>query len=367
MEGIDQSDDMRLQVLVTGMHLSTEYGATWNEIVNDGFRVDGRIETLLASDTGVGVAKSIGLGVSGFADAFAGLSPDIVVVLGDRYEILAAAIAAMCLRIPIAHIHGGETSEGAMDEGIRHSITKLSHFHFVATGTYRRRVIQLGENPDNVFVVGGLGIDSIKRLHLLDRSELEASLGLRFRERSLLVTFHPVTLEKGDALGQTAELLAALDELEDTTIVFTMPNADMENRVIQRAIKDFVLDKPDAFEFTSLGQLRYLSCIRNMDGVVGNSSSGLIEVPYFRKGTVNIGSRQGGRIRASTVIDCGNSREEIAEAIARLYTSDFEERLKNGDSPYGEGGASEDIVGILGQLELRGQIKKPFFDMQAPV
>lgn len=365
MQGIEESSLLDLQVIATGMHLSPEFGLTYRDIEADGFQIDRKVEMLLSSDTPVGVTKSMGLALCGFADALAELKPDMLLVLGDRYEIFAAAAAAMIVRIPIAHLHGGETTEGAFDEAIRHSITKMSHLHFVAAEEYRRRVIQLGESPERVFLVGGLGIDNILKLDLLDRPALEASLGFRLGTRNLLVTFHPATLEENSAAGQMAELLAALDELRDTHLIFTMPNADTDGRILFRMIENFVArDTATRRAFTSLGQIRYLSCLRHVDGVVGNSSSGLTEAPSFRKGTVNIGDRQRGRLKAPSVIDCVATHSAIREALSRLYVPSFQATLASVVNSYGTGGASEAIVRILEQWSFEGLLKKHFHDLQ---
>jgi GDP/UDP-N,N'-diacetylbacillosamine 2-epimerase (hydrolysing) len=363
IEGIRRSPLLDLQLIVTGMHLSPEFGLTVKSIEDDGFRIDRRVEMLLSSDTAVGVTKSMGLGMIGFADALAELHPDFMLLLGDRYEIFAAAAAAMVARVPIVHLHGGEKTEGAFDEAIRHSITKMSHLHFVAAEEYRRRVIQLGEEPERVFLVGGLGVDSILRLKLLERKELEKSLDFKLQARNLLVTFHPVTLENNTSAAQMEEMLAALLELSDVGLIFTMPNADAEGRVLIKQIKDFCSHHPHAKAYTSLGQLLYLSCIRHMDGVVGNSSSGLAEAPTFKKGAVNIGDRQRGRIRASSVIDCQPQRASIRVALERLYSGAFQEALVTVENPYGKGGASDSIVDILGQTVSDNLLKKSFYDL----
>lgn len=364
MEGIRQSGSLELQVVATGMHLSPEFGLTYRAIEEDGFTIDRKVEMLLSSDSAVGVTKSLGLAVIGFADALAELQPDIMLVLGDRYEILAAATAALIARIPVAHLHGGELTEGACDDAIRHAVTKMAHLHFVAADEYRRRVIQLGEMPERVFNVGGLGIDNIFRLPLLERPELEESLKFHLGERSLLVTFHPTTLDRGQAGAQMAELLGALETLKNTRIVLTMPNSDTESRGLFDMVNDFVAAKPGTRKaFTSLGQLRYLSCLRWVDGVVGNSSSGLLEAPSFKKGTINIGDRQRGRLRASSVIDCAPSREEILEALERLYSADFQSVVRQTANPYGNGGASERVVEILAGIDCTLLARKSFHDL----
>lgn len=365
MQGIKDDPELTLQIIATGMHLSPEFGLTYREIENDGFQIDRKVEMLTSSDTPVGIAKSMGLGLIGFADALNEVRPDLIVVLGDRFEIFAAVAAALVARIPVAHLHGGETTQGAFDEALRHSITKMSHLHFVAAEEYRRRVIQLGEQPERVFLVGGLGIDNIKRLKLLDRAELEASLDFKLGQKNLLITFHPVTLETATAVDQMAELLTAVGELQDTQLVFTMPNADTDGRVLIRMVEQFVAQHPNARAYTSLGQLRYLSCIAQVDGVVGNSSSGLAEVPSFKKGTINIGDRQRGRLQAASVINCEPTRQSIAAALGRLYHADFQGGLSHVRNPYGEGGASEKVVETIKNYAIDGIAKKAFYDLPA--
>ena len=363
IQGIKDAPELTLQVIATGMHLSPEFGLTYREIEQDGFQIDRKVEMLTSSDTSVGVAKSMGLGMIGFADALNELQPDLIVVLGDRYEIFAAVAAALVARIPVAHLHGGETTEGAFDEAFRHSITKMSHLHFVAAKEYRQRVIQLGEHPDRVFLVGGLGIDAIKRTALLDREALEASLDFRLGAKNLLITFHPVTLESQSSAQQMAQLLAALGQLDaDTHLIFTMPNADNGSRELARMVDDFVLTHPNARAYVSLGQLRYLSCMKLVDGVVGNSSSGLAETPSLATGTVNIGDRQRGRLKAQSVIDCPPQRQAILDAINMLFTADFRQSLQTVVNPYGNGGASQKIVQALQDHPLDDILKKSFYN-----
>jgi len=362
IEGISKSSKLELQLVVTGMHLSAEFGMTVGAIEEDGFAIDRKIEMLLSSDSAVGIAKSIGLAMIGFADALAELRPDLMVVLGDRYEIFGAAASAMIARIPIAHLHGGETTEGAIDEAIRHSITKMSHLHFVATEQYRQRVIQLGEQPEHIINVGGLGIDNILRHKLLTRVELEEVLDFKFAQRNLLITFHPVTLERDNGAQQLDDLLGALAELRNTGLIFTMPNADNAGRLFADKIKAFCTDYPHARAYTSLGQLRYLSCIQHVDGVVGNSSSGLAEVPSFKRGTINIGDRQRGRLKAASVIDCEPNKESIQRALKRLFSLDFQATLSKVENPYGGGGASEAIVRRLESQSFDNLLKKRFYN-----
>ncbi len=366
MQGIKDDPDLTLQIIVTGMHLSLEFGLTYREIELDGFRIDRKVEMLTSSDTSVGIAKSMGLGLIGFADALNDLRPDLIVVLGDRFEIFSAVAAALVARIPVAHLHGGEATEGLIDEAIRHSITKMAHLHFVAAEEYRQRVIQLGEQPERVFLVGGLGIDSIKRLRLLERPELEASLDFRFGRKNLLVTFHPVTLEKATAAEQMSELLAALGDLADTHLIFTLPNADTDSRILIKMVEQFVASHSNSRAYKSLGQLRYLSCIAQVDGVVGNSSSGLVEVPSFKKGTIDIGDRQRGRLKAASVIEAAPTKGSIAAALKKLYSDDFQGSLNKVTNPYGEGGASEKVVTSIKSSSLVDILKKRFYDIRQP-
>lgn len=363
MDGIRVAHDLTLQVIATGMHLAPEFGLTYREIEADGFVIDRKVEMLLSSDSPVGIGKSIGLGMIGFADAIQQLRPDIMVVLGDRFETFAAASAAMVARLPIAHLHGGEATEGAIDESIRHSITKMAQLHFVAAEEYRRRVIQLGEDSNRVFLVGGLGVDSIKRLHAISRADLEHRLSFKFRERNLVVTFHPVTLEVASAQRQLDELLAALSEYQDIGLLFTMPNADTEGRALFSMIEDFSKTRPNAKAYTSLGSTLYLSALSQVDGVVGNSSSGLTEAPSFRIGTIDIGDRQRGRLKADSVISCQPIKESIMAAISEMYSPAFQDRLKSVVNPYGDGGAADRIVNVLATISLDGILKKQFHDL----
>jgi len=361
MSAIEADPALELQIIATGMHLSPEFGLTYKEIEKD-FTITKKIEMLLSSDTPVGISKSMGLAQISFAESFEELKPDLVVVLGDRYEIFSAASAAMIARIPIAHLHGGETTEGAFDESIRHSITKMAHLHFTAAEEYRDRVIQLGEHPDRVFNVGGMGIDAIKRITLLEKSELEKSINFTFGTKNLLVTFHPVTLESHTAAEQFQALLNALDTLEDTHIIFTKANSDTDGRIINTMIDTYVSHNTKAVAFASMGQLRYLSALQFVDAVVGNSSSGLLEAPSFHIGTINIGDRQKGRLKALNVIDCEPTKKAICESLAKLYTPEFQQQLSTVKNPYGEGGAVEKIIHILKNTPLDDLLKKSFYD-----
>jgi UDP-hydrolysing UDP-N-acetyl-D-glucosamine 2-epimerase len=337
-----------LQLVVTGMHLAHEFGHTVDEIEKDGFAIARRVEMLVSSDTAAGVAKSIGLGVIGMSDALETLRPDIVVVLGDRFEILAAAQACLVHNIPLAHIAGGDTTEGAFDESIRHAITKMSHVHFVTNALSAERVRQLGEDPAQVHVVGSPGLDHLRRTRLLDRSALEAALGARLGARNLLVTFHPVTLEPGAGVAQFDELLKALEETDEaTTIWFTRPNADTGGRAIAARLDDWAAAHGERVHvFASLGQLRYLSLMAQVDAVVGNSSSGLYEAPSFGVRSVDIGDRQRGRLAAASVMHCKPTHAAISTAIANAVAAG----RAAVDNPYGDGDSARRIVEILRAL-----------------
>lgn len=363
IDGIAKSNMLDLQLCVTGMHLSPEFGLTFKEIEADGYQIDSKVEMLLSSDTPSAITKSMGLGLIGFADQFERLKPDLVIILGDRYEIMCAAMAATIARIPIAHLHGGEKTEGAFDEAIRHSITKMSHLHFTAAEEYRKRVIQLGENPETVFNVGGLGVDNILKLDLLSREELEKSLSFKLGAKNVLVTFHPVTLENKTSGMQMEELISALDKLLDCKIIFTMPNADTDGREIFQSIQSFCRRNENAVAFTSLGQTRYLSCLNHVDMAVGNSSSGLAEVPSFKIPTVNIGDRQRGRMKAASVIDCKPLDHEIYRSIMKALSPEFKKICSNVTNPYGSGGASSTIIEKLEHIGNLNLLKKNFYDL----
>ncbi len=364
LRALQESPDFELVILASGTHLSSEFGSTISEIESDGFRVAQKIEMLLSSDTPVGVSKSMGLGILGYAQALQEIGPDILLLLGDRFEAFAVAAAATVQRIPMAHCHGGETTEGAIDEAFRHTITKMSHLHFVSTNEYRKRVVQLGEHPSRVHLVGALGLENIDRSTLMTREELEESLGWELGERCLLVTFHPVTLEWQTSLGQIEELLYALDELENIRLLFTMPNADTDGRTIISGIRKYVAENSHkAACFESLGRIRYLSAVRHCVGVVGNSSSGILEVPSLGKGTVDIGDRQKGRVAAESVIHCQPTREEIAIALKELLSPKFQEMAKDVLNPYWHGRASGGIVSALRAVHYEGLLKKSFFDV----
>ena len=363
IELIANDNELQLQLIATGMHLSPEFGYTLNEITEAGFMVDKKVECLLSSDSSIGVSKTIALAISGFADALAELTPDLVVVLGDRTEILGAVIATAMVNIPIAHLHGGETTEGAYDEAIRHSITKFSHLHFTSTEAYRKRVIQLGEHPDTVFNVGAIGLDAIKKLPLLDKASFEQAIGFKLKERNILITYHPVTLEKEAPIETFENILTALDELTDTALIFTHANSDKNGRIINRMITEYVSSHKDkAVEFKSLGQLRYLSALQYVDFVIGNSSSGILEVPAFYIPTINIGDRQKGRICNESVINSNNSLEDIKKSITFALDKTFREKIQQQELLYGNGTAAGKILKIIKEHN-HISIKKSFYNI----
>lgn len=346
MEAIRHDASLELQVIVTGMHLSPEFGSTYRVIEADGFRIDGKVETLLSSDSPTGVAKAIGLGVIGFADAFARLTPDMIVVLGDRFEILAAAQAAMVFQIPVAHLAGGDTGAGTYDNVIRHCITKIASLHFVTHDEARRRVVQLGERPDRVFDVGATSVDNIVNLSYLSREEMEKSLGITLRDPLLLITFHPLTMDEHSAGDELAALLSALDGFQKQhggTMVFTKANADNGGRAVNAAVEAYVASRPDAHLFASLGQARYLSLMKLAALVVGNSSSGVYEAPYLRTPTVDIGSRQRGRAAPTSVVRCDANATAIESGMEAALKMDFD-RV---EMIYGKGTASGDILRLI--------------------
>lgn len=360
---IESDIELELQIVVTGMHLSDKYGMTIDEIRADGFEINTRIDILPEESTDETISIAIGKAISGLTKAYKELRPDIIILLGDRFEILSAAISAQISRIPIAHIHGGELTEGLIDEAFRHSISKMSHLHFVATDEYKKRVIQLGEQPDKVFLVGGLGVDAMNEIEPFSKEQVEAILGIKIKEKSLLVTFHPVTLESGKSASQLQELLRSLSELEETTLLFTMPNSDMENHELFEMIENFTRVKRNAFCYKSLGQRLYYSCLALVDGVVGNSSSGLIEAPSFKKGTINIGDRQLGRIQAKSVINCSPDAKSISQALEHLYSPNFQLSLQDSFNPYGTGGATKIIISEIKKASLESLLKKKFYDL----
>jgi len=363
MKKIKESEYLDLQIIVTGAHLSYEFGLTYRTIEKDGFYIDKKVEMLLSSDTEVGITKSMGLGMIGFADALNEVKPDLLIILGDRFEAFVAASAATVAKIPIAHMYGGETTEGAYDEAFRHSITKMSHLHFTSTDVYRNRVIQMGEDPDRVFNVGTTSVDNIKSMKLLLRGEFEKSINLKLNIKNLLITYHSETLSCSSSVEEFQKILSVLDALEDVSLIFTEANADNGGRAINEAVNKYVKNNTHkAVVFKTLGELRYLSAMQYVDAVVGNSSSGLTEAPSFRIGTVNIGDRQLGRVRSASVIDCLDSKH-LDAAFRTLYSGEFKSNLAHVINPYGLGGSVGKIVSVLEYSNLDNILQKCFRDI----
>jgi GDP/UDP-N,N'-diacetylbacillosamine 2-epimerase (hydrolysing) len=363
MKAIQADNNLELQVIATGMHLSPKFGSTVNEIEQDGYKVDEKVDCLDGGDSAIDVTNAMAKTMIGCAEAYSKLKPDVVLILGDRFEIFSAAAAALLAKIPIAHLHGGEVTSGAIDESFRHAITKMSALHFVANEEYQRRVLQMGENPNYVYNVGGLGVDAMLNFDLLSKEQLASELGINFLSKSLLVTFHPETATSTAPEFQITEIINALAGLNDTTLIFTMPNADTGNSIVTEIIQQFVNENENRYFFESLGQTRYLSTLKIVDGVVGNSSSGLAEAPSFKIGTINIGDRQNGRIQASSVLNCEAFQSHIVRAIEEIYSDGFQSSLKTAVNPYGTGGASQRIVEILKEVKLEGLIMKSFNDL----
>lgn len=367
MQEINKDNDLELYLIVSGMHLSPEFGMTYQEIEEDGFEINAKVEMLLSSDSPAGISKSIGLGVIGFADEFQRADLDMLILLGDRYEALSAAICALVMRIPIAHLHGGELTEGAIDEGIRHSITKMSYLHFTSTEQYRNRVIQLGENPERVFYVGALGVENIKKINLMTKEELERSIHFEIDENTVIVTYHPVTLENNTVEEQFLNLLEVLDGNPKIRMIFTKANADTNGRIVNELIDKYAAQNSErACAFVSLGQKRYLSALKYCRIVIGNSSSGIIEAPSFGKPIINIGDRQKGRICADSVINCGYTQQEIQQAMETALTEEFENKASNCRNPYEKENTAANIISVIKDYLLNDKIKlkKGFYDIK---
>lgn len=359
-----QDEQLELHLIVTGSHLAGDFGMSVREIEDAGIPIARKIDILEVSDVAVDVAKAAGRGVIGFAGALGELKPDIVVVLGDRYEALAAAFSSAILGVPVAHLHGGELTEGSSDDSFRHAITKLASLHFVAAEPYRVRVIQMGESPDRVFLVGGLGVDAMSRLPLLGRDEVERRLNFAIDDRTLLATIHPATAGAADSGLECNEMLAALEIERDLRIVFTLANADAGGRGVNKQIKAFVARNPTrSICFSSLGSQLYFSCLQFVKGVIGNSSSGLLEAPSFHIGTINIGPRQRGRLRGASVIDCAPDRRSIGRALSRLFSVEFQRAVSSASNPYGSGGATPEIIRVLKAADLSKLYTKSFYDI----
>ena len=365
LKEIEKSRFLELSLLLSGSHLEERLGLTYKEVQRD-FKHFYKVPLGLENDDETALCSAFSAGVAGFSKVLEQTQPDIMVLLGDRYEMLSAGIAGMLRAVPLAHIHGGESTQGAIDEGIRHALTKMSHIHFCATSLYKRRIIQLGENPARVYNVGGLGVENIKRLELLSKKDFENSLGFRLGKKNILVTFHPQTIEKKSASKQFSQILNALDSLKDTHFIFTGANADNGGKIINEMAQSYCFKNPEKAIFAiSLGQLRYLSAIKHADIVLGNSSSGICEAPSLKKATINIGNRQKGRIKAPSIIDAKCDKSAILKAIKKAYSKDFQAKLKSVKNPYGSGFASKKIIKVLENIKLNGILKKKFYDLDA--
>lgn len=363
MQLIKQSNQLQLQIIATGAHLSPEFGLTYKNIENDGFIIDEKVEILLSSDTAASIAKTMGMAMMGMADVLPRLKPDLIVILGDRYEMLSIASAATIFKIPIAHLHGGEITEGAYDDAIRHSITKMSHLHFTSTEEYKKRVIQMGENPENVFNVGAIGLDNIRDLKLLSKQELETDLDIKFKKYNYQVTFHPETLGNLSSAEQFQNLLYVIEKQEDSFFIFTKANADTDGRIINQMIDDFVKKHADiAKAFNSLGTLRFLSTVRICTAIVGNSSSGILEAPSLCTPTINIGDRQKGRTQASSIINVDNSEKSIFSGFQLVKNLIIENKISEVKNPYDNGGAAQEILNKI--LEFKTiKTNKSFYNL----
>lgn len=365
MKAIQQDTKLQLQIIATNMHLSPEFGLTYKEIEQDGFKIDKKVQMLLSGDTSNATTKSVGLATIGFADAYEDLQPDLVVVLGDRYEILAAVTAALFFKIPVAHLHGGEITEGAYDDCIRHAITKMSHLHFTSTEAYRQRVIQLGEQPERVFYVGAIGIENIKHTSFLSKQELEESIHFSLGDKSLLVTYHPVTLENHTAASQCQNLLNALNEFPEYKVIFTLPNSDTDGRILIQMIQEYASKNSErCMSIPSLGLKRYLSALKYVNAVVGNSSSGIIEVPSFRIPTLNIGNRQNGRIAADSVVHCGTEKQAIIEGLEKVLSSKQRDIAKKVSNPYEKENTTKRILDTIKNYPLENLVCKTFYNIK---
>jgi len=358
-------DSFEVRIVATGMHLSPLYGLTYQEIEQDGFIIDSKIKILEEDNSPVGISKAMGWAMIYFAEYFEKLNPDLILVLGDRFETLAVCCAAMNSRIPIAHLYGGETTEGAIDEAIRHSITKLSYLHFTSTEEYRNRVIQMGEAPNRVFKVGAIGIENIKNMKLLTKAELSEALDFSLDMEYAVVTFHPVTLEGDNVRDQFQELLNALDQFSGMKFILTKANADAYGATINELMELYARDHRNVAVYDSLGSLRYLSALKYCTMVIGNSSSGLLEAPSFGVPTINIGDRQKGRMQSDSVINCKAEAQDIAEAMRMAQSSEFREKARNTINPYGDGNTSDKIIGVLREYLENNKIelKKEFYNL----
>ena len=362
--GLKKNKKFKTKLIVTGSHFYSKFGNTFNEIKKSDIKIYKKIKLQFKHDDEISISKIISNSITQTSKVLKKLPPDLLIVLGDRYEIMGSVIAAHICRIPLAHIHGGEVTHGVIDDAFRHSITKMSNIHFVANKIYRKRIIQLGENPKNIYIVGGLGNDSINKTKFFKKKYLEKKLQIKFKKYNFLVTYHPETLNKNSAQKQIQELLYSLVKLKDTSIIFTKPGADIESDIISKRIKKFIKKKNNMYFFDSLGQQNYLSMLKIVDGMIGNSSSGLLEMPYFKKGTINIGSRQSGRVFSKSVINIEMKKNEILNAIKKILSKKFKKNIKKFKNPYGDPGASSKIIQILKKIDLKKVKNKRFFDIK---
>jgi len=363
MQAIREDDSLDLGIMVSGAHLSPEFGLTYQYIEADGFHIDEKIEILVSSDTPSGICKSMGLGLIQFSDAIKRLNPDIIVLLGDRYEAFSVAVAALVNNIPIAHIHGGESSYGSIDESFRHAITKMSNIHFTCAEQYRNRVVQLGERPDRVFDVGSLGVENIKTISFLSKEKFYRQMGFDIKDSFFLVTYHPATLEVSKTAEYFEEILTALSmcEFEKNKIIFTKANADSAGRIINKRIDDFVRkNKTRAISFDSMGQLRYLSAMKYCSLVIGNSSSGILEAPSFKVPVINVGNRQKGRLKSDNIIDCKTAKNQIIQAMHRGLSRSFIDSFSNMKSPFEKTSTANQIKKIIKNIDLSDLTLKEF-------
>ncbi|HFU76629.1 MAG TPA: UDP-N-acetylglucosamine 2-epimerase (hydrolyzing) [Arcobacter sp.] len=363
IKGLDEDNSFNLQLVVTGMHLEDDFGHTI-DVISKEFPIEYQFSLELHDDSSKGIANSMAKAQIGFTKAYSQLQPDLIILLGDRYEIFCAASSALISQIPVAHLHGGELTYGAYDDAFRHSITKMSHLHFCATDIYKNRIIQMGENPKYIYNVGGLGIENINKLHLLSHKEFENSIDFKLNHKNFLITYHPETLAKKSSKEQFQEILDVFELLEDTNIIFTYANSDTDGKIINKMIENYVKNHSNCIAFKSMGQLRYLSCLQFVDGVIGNTSSGILEVPSFKKATINIGNRQKGRTQATSIINTQAEKKSIKKAIDKLYSNEFQSQLKETINPYDNGHSSQKIISILKEIDFKPLTHKIFFDLK---
>lgn len=366
IDKLNKDKDLDLQLIVTGSHLSPEFGMTYKFIEEDGYHIDEKIEILLSSDSSVGISKSMGLTLISFSESYERLKPDMVVILGDRYETFSAMAAASVAKIPVVHLHGGELTEGAFDDAFRHSMTKMAYLHFAATEEYRQRIIQLGEQPDRVFNLGALGVENVLNMNLNTKEELEKEFNVKLKNY-IVVVFHPVTLEKNTSEDQFKDLLEVLDENKELSVVFIKGNADTDGRIINSMIDGYVeKNKERAYSFVSLPVEKYLSFLKNSKALIGNSSSGIAEVPSFKIGTINIGDRQKGRQSAKSIIHCRPNKEDVQKSFNKLFSNDFQEDLKKVKNPYEGENTSEKMIEIIKEILIKKEIdlKKKFYNIK---